>query len=202
MTELWPGSRIYELPQRITFDGVSYEIPDTPSTAELLSWLAHGAWAQVFPGLLAPMHTQALLERVCDKHDPLNYRHLFPPAATVLGRLAGMQNGPYNGYWPAHRVVSTALARWPQYAAWCATRGANMLSGPLWQATALAYGFVREMMAERLDVLEAQVWAAPPGRRTGLPAAPDPEEFAAEERRLAAEALAAIEAGGGDEFDG
>lgn len=164
MAELWAGGPI-ELPHTFTIDDVPLEIPQIP-TATLLGWLARGTWMRLIPEAIEPMSMLPLLMRFADDRDVFDFEHLWDPAVTLLGRLAGMHSpdGSGTGWWPAVRLAATATAHWPVYTAWCAGRGTGPLDGPLWRVVGSIYGWLRssrEGSEQELAKLDQQIWTPP-----------------------------------------
>jgi hypothetical protein len=163
VAELWPGGPI-ELPHTITLDGLTLTLPATP-TFDLLHLMATGSWWNLLPNALPPQERATLLARVFDDEDPLDFEHLWDPAVTLLGRLAGTasRHSGGTGWWPAIRMCAWALGDWPLFNAWCAEHGLDIAAAPPWRATGAIYGWLRTLTpAENLANLEQEIWAPPP----------------------------------------
>lgn len=190
MAELWPDGPI-ELPHTITIDDVEVEIPQIP-TATLLGWLATGSWWSLFPESVDQVRMIPLTLRFIDDADVFDFEHLWLPATTVFGRLAGTHGANSStGWWPALRLAATATTNWALYTAWCATVGSAPLDGPLWQVIGTIYGWLRAQRGgdeQELAKLEQQIWAPPPAKNAVVPEQL-PRHVRDEEAKLALAAL-------------
>lgn len=163
MGELWPGGPL-ELPHTFTVDGHSLTIRDTPAPT-LLSWLARGAWWNLFLLAIEPAEMLPLVLRLKDEDDDFEYDHLAHMGIPLLGRMTGMAtvNGSSDGYWPGVRIAVSAMHSWPLYAAWCAQRGTAPHEGPLHQMVTSMHGWLIDRNGEEgYEKLQLDIYSPPP----------------------------------------
>lgn len=175
MGVLWPGGPL-TLPSVFLLDELDYTLPVIP-TRELLYMLGADAWWELIPNRLVEPGRTELLERLYDEQDPLEYEHLWVAGTQLLGRLGGL-GGPTgaarDGYFPAHRVAATIVARWPLFTGWAVAHGFDPLAEPLYRVIAAGYQMMREGCGKEADraQLEASIWAPPPHAPENVPLIP------------------------------
>lgn len=189
MAELWPGGPI-ELPHTFTIDDVELTLPEIP-TMRLMHMLATGSWWELLPNSINAMSIWPLAYRLADDQDTFDFEHLWEPAITLFGRLAGTagRNGGI-GWWPAVRLAGSAVVEWPLFNAWCATHGLDPTTAPLWKTIGATYAWVRSTATpENLSKLEQEIWAPPPIVATAAAVDEVPQHIRDEEAALALAAL-------------